>query len=276
MSADWEEELTDFTRAFAGASVLGIPLAFTMEMWWIGQTISLSYLLILLTVGFVMNLGLAHVAGFRNQHSLIMSVNQSIDALAVGVVSSGILLISLNQLQFTDGLAQGVGMVLSLAVPLSLGASVAREIFSGRTSRQVDEDEDGDSLSMWQGVAADVGATAVGGVFIGLSIAVTDEVPMISAGLSRWNIFAIIGLSLLFSYIIVFASGFDEKSPPGPFQHPFTETMLAYVISLGVAFAMLLIFERLTLDDPLTEMMRQTVVLALPATIGGAGGRLVI
>lgn len=276
MSADWEEELTDFTRAFAGASVLGIPLAFTMEMWWIGQTMSLSYLLILLAAGFVMNLGLAHVAGFRNQHSLIMSVNQSIDALAVGVVSSGILLISLNQLQFTDGLAQGVGMVLSLAVPLSLGASVAREIFSGRTSRQVDEDEDGDSLSMWQGVAADVGATAVGGVFIGLSIAVTDEVPMISAGLSRWNIFAIIGLSLLFSYIIVFASGFDEKSPPGPFQHPFTETMLAYVISLGVAFAMLLIFERLTLDDPLTEMMRQTVVLALPATIGGAGGRLVI
>lgn len=276
MSADWEEELTDFTRAFAGASVLGIPLAFTMEMWWIGQTMSLSYLLILLAAGFVMNLGLAHVAGFRNQHSLIMSVNQSIDALAVGVVSSGILLISLNQLQFTDGLAQGVGMVLSLAVPLSLGASVAREIFSGRTSRQVDEDEDGDSLSMWQGVASDVGATAVGGVFIGLSIAVTDEVPMISAGLSRWNIFAIIGLSLLFSYIIVFASGFDEKSPPGPFQHPFTETMLAYVISLGVAFAMLLIFERLTLDDPLTEMMRQTVVLALPATIGGAGGRLVI
>src|SRR5699024_10129710 len=118
--------------------------------------------------------------------------------------------------------------------------------------------------------------TAVGGVFIGLSIAVTDEIPMIAAAISWWHLFALIGMSLLLSYIIVFASGFDTTTPPGPFQHPFTETMLAYLISLLVAFVMLVIFERLTLEDPLQEMIRQTVVLALPATIGGAGGRLVI
>lgn len=287
MSKDWSDEFTDFTRAFAGAAVFGIPLIFTMEMWWIGKDLSLAYLILLTAIGFVTNFGLAHVAGFRKQHSFIMSVDQAIDALAVGMVFAAVLMITLNQLRLTDGIAQGASTVIVLVVPLSLGASVAREVFAGRTNRQMDngegndesdgsDDDDDDARTVWQEVLSDVGATAIGGVFIGLAIAVTDEIPMISAGITWWHLFAIIGISMLLSYIIVFASGFDEESPPGPFQHPFTETMLAYVVSLIVAFGMLLIFERLTFDDPLQEMIRQTVVLALPATIGGAGGRLVI
>lgn len=279
MTKDWSDEITDFTRAFAGAAVFGIPLIFTMEMWWIGKSMSFPYILALIVVGFVTNFGLAHVAGFRNQHSWIMSIDQAIDALAVGLVTAAGLLIALNQLRFSDGIAQGASTVIVLAVPLSLGASVSREVFAGRTNRQgddEDEEDDSDKPSVWQEVLNDVGATAIGGIFIGLAIAVTDEIPMIAAGITWWHLFAIIGISMLFSYIIVFASGFDKASPPGPFQHPFTETMLAYVISLLVAFGMLIIFERLTLEDPLQEMIRQTVVLALPATVGGAGGRLVI
>lgn len=279
VTKDWSDEITDFTRAFAGAAVFGIPLIFTMEMWWIGKSMSFPYILALIVVGFVTNFGLAHVAGFRNQHSWIMSIDQAIDALAVGLVTAAGLLIALNQLRFSDGIAQGASTVIVLAVPLSLGASVSREVFAGRTNRQgddEDEEDDSDKPSVWQEVLNDVGATAIGGIFIGLAIAVTDEIPMIAAGITWWHLFAIIGISMLFSYIIVFASGFDKESPPGPFQHPFTETMLAYVISLLVAFGMLIIFERLTLEDPLQEMIRQTVVLALPATVGGAGGRLVI
>lgn len=279
VTKDWSDEITDFTRAFAGAAVFGIPLIFTMEMWWIGKSMSFPYILALIVVGFVTNFGLAHVAGFRNQHSWIMSIDQAIDALAVGLVTAAGLLIALNQLRFSDGIAQGASTVIVLAVPLSLGASVSREVFAGRTNRQgddEDEEDDSDKPSVWQEVLNDVGATAIGGIFIGLAIAVTDEIPMIAAGITWWHLFAIIGISMLFSYIIVFASGFDKASPPGPFQHPFTETMLAYVISLLVAFGMLIIFERLTLEDPLQEMIRQTVVLALPATVGGAGGRLVI
>lgn len=276
MSNDWSEEVTDFTRAFAGAAVFGVPLVFTMETWWIGKQLSLRYLLALLIVGFIMNFGLAHVAGFRNQHSFIMTINQAVDALAVGAVAAAALLFTLNQLRFSDGLAQGANTVIVLAIPLSLGASVAREVFSGRTSRQGEDDEDSEHLSVWKELFSDVGATAAGGVFIGLSIAVTDEIPMIAAGITWGHTFALVGMSLLVSYIIVFASGFDEGSPPGPFQHPFTETMLAYAVSLLVSVGMLFLFERLTFDDPIQDMIRQTVVLALPATIGGAGGRLVI
>ncbi len=273
MSKQWGNELTAFSRAFAGAAVFGIPLVFTMEMWWIGKSLSLPYLVTIFAVGFVANFGLAHVAGFRSDHSWLMSLDQAVDALAVGAVLATLLLFGMNQLRITDGFEQGVGMVMLLTLPLSVGASVAREVFSGRTSRSGDESSD---LSVWQGLAADVGATAIGGVFIGMSIAPTEEIKMIAAGLRWWHIFLLIGLSMLLSYLIVFASGFDEAGPPGPFQHPLSETMLSYVISLAVAFLMLVLLERITLDDPLHEIMRQTVVLALPASIGGAGGRLVI
>ncbi len=273
VSEQWSDELTAFSRAFAGAAVFGIPLVFTMEMWWIGKSLPPMYLFAVFVIGFAANLGLAHVAGFRDEHSLAMSIDQAVDALAVGVLSATFLLFGMNQLRFTDGIEQGVGMVMLLAVPLSLGASVARQVFSGRTNSQGEGTSD---LSAWQGVWADVGATAIGGVFIGMSIAPTGEVEMIAAGLRWWHLLTLIGLSLVLSYLIVFASGFDEASPPGPFQHPLSETMLSFLISLGVALIMLLVFERISLEDPASEIFRQTIVLALPASIGGAGGRLVI
>lgn len=273
MTKQWSDELTAFSRAFAGAAIFGIPLVFTMEMWWIGKSLPLTHILIVFALGFAANLGLAHVAGFRDETSLFFSLDQAIDAMAVGVVTSAALLLGMNQLRHTDGFDQVLGMVILLAVPLSLGTSVARQVFSGRTSREGDEESD---LSVGQGVLADIGATAIGGVFIGLSIAPTVEVEMIAAGITSWHLFGLISLSLLLSYLIVFASGFDVASPPGPFQHPFTETILSYVISLVVAFLMLLLFERIVLDDPFNDIVRQTVVLALPVSIGGAGGRLVI
>lgn len=275
MTKQWSDELTAFNRAFAGAAIFGIPLVFTMEMWWIGKTLSLTQLMIAMAVGLLANLGLAYVAGFRADHSLAMAVDQAVDATAVGLVGAAALLITLNQLRITDGFEHGTGMVMLLSIPLSLGASVARQVFRNRGSKSLNGESDS-KLSAWQGVLSDVGATVIGGIFIGISIAPTDEVVMIAAGMTQPHLFAMILVSLLLSYLIVFASGFDESSPPGPFQHPIVETMLAYTISLIVAFAMLLMLDRMTLDDPLTEIIRQTVVFALPVTIGGAGGRLVI
>ena len=273
ISKQWSDELSDFTRAFAGAAVFGIPMVMTMEMWWIGKTLPLMHLVFALCVGLIANLGLAHVAGFRNEHSLGMSFDQAVDATAVGVVSATVLLLTLHQLRPADGVGAGVGMVMLLAVPLSLGASVARLVFSGGGGRDGESSSD---LSATQGILADAGATVIGGVFIGMSIAPTEEVKMISAGLTLAHVLAVIGLTLVLSYLIVFASGFDEASPDGPLQHPFTETVFSYVLSLLVAFGLLLLFQRISMHDPLHEIVRNTVVLALPAAIGGAGGRLVV
>jgi uncharacterized membrane protein len=37
----WGEEVDDLLRGLSGGVLVGIPLIYTMEMWWIGETISM-------------------------------------------------------------------------------------------------------------------------------------------------------------------------------------------------------------------------------------------
>jgi len=99
---------------------------------------------------------------------------------------------------------------------------------------------------------------------------------MIAAALDYWHLLAIVLFSVLLSYGIVFASGLNRQPSGGVFQRPFTETVLAYVVSLVVAFAALYLFDQISLDDPVRSIAEQVLVLGVPTSVGGAAGRLVI
>jgi len=273
----WKQELDDFIRAFSGAYIFGIPLLFTMEMWWIGEYVNPWQLFAFLGLALLANLGLSFVAGFKRESTFITSIDEAIDAVAVGVIAATMMLFVLNQIRPGDPLESIIGKIVIQAVPLSIGASVANQVFGtdGEKNRQGEEGNK-QQLKPWQELLSDVGATIIGGIFIGFSIAPTDEIPMLASAIGYSHLMGLIVFSLLISYGIVFASGFDEPSPEGPFQKPFTETMLAYLVSLLVAFVMLYLFGQIALDDPLLSIVEQTIVLAVPTTVGGAAGRLVI
>jgi putative integral membrane protein (TIGR02587 family) len=272
----WAEERDDFIRAFSGAYIFGIPLLFTMEMWWIGQYADLWKLLIFLGLAFVANPGLTYAAGFKRRSTFGTTVNQAMDAVAVGIVAATIMLLLLNQIRLSEPLDSIVGKIVVQAVPLSIGASVANQIFGKRGEKSRQGESHGEPMGPWHSFFSDVGATIIGGIFIGFSIAPTDEVPMIAAALDYRHLVAVIAFSLVVSYMIVFASGFDQASPQGLFQRPFTETTLAYVVSLLVSFLALYLFDQIEIGDPLLSMLEETLVLGVPATVGGAAGRLVI
>ena len=103
---------------------------------------------------------------------------------------------------------------------------------------------------------------------------------MLAAGLNLQHLLALVGLSLAISYGIVFASGFDPRSSGaarrGVFQRPITETTLAYVVSLAVSLGALYLLHRVGPEDPLYYVVEQTLVLGLPASIGGAAGRVAL
>lgn len=127
---------------------------------------------------------------------------------------------------------------------------------------------------------ADVGATIIGATVIAFSIAPTDEIPMLAAAASPpWQL-AMIATSLLISYCIVFQAGFSDqqkrKQQKGIFQLPSSETIMSYLVSLLVSAFMLWFFQKLTFSDPWTMWLDHTLMLGLPATIGGAAGRLAI
>jgi putative integral membrane protein (TIGR02587 family) len=182
------------------------------------------------------------------------------------------------------GLSLGaiLGSITLQAVPLSIGALVANAVFARRGS----DDSSGDVASprtMWGATLNTLAATVVGAVFISMAIAPTDEIPMLAAGLGAARLVALIGLSLLLSYLIGYVSGFDPEQGPnqshGIFRTPMTVTAVTYLVSLLVAFGALLVFAHISpgdLPSSLPNALALTVVLGLPASIGGAAGRLVV
>jgi putative integral membrane protein (TIGR02587 family) len=248
-----------------------------MEMWWIGEYTSTTYLLIFLGVALIANLGLTYAAGFKRESTFRTTIDETIDVVAVGITGATVMLLVLNQIGPGEPLESALGKIVVQAVPLSIGASVANQVFGTRTgSKSRQGEQNGQTLTPWQALFSDVGATAIGGVFVGASIAPTEEIPMIAAALEYWHLLAVVAFSLLISYGIVFASGFDVPGQEGLFQHPFTETMLAYVVALIVSFFALYLFGQITFDDPLLSIVEQVIVLGVPTTVGGAAGRLVV
>ncbi len=242
-----------------------------------------------MAVAFLANLGLTRFAGFkRQQHATVFqTVDETVDVLAVAAVGALVVLLTLNRIALDDPLGSNLGTIVVQIVPLNLDASVANVVFAPGKGRQGADEQGrgrgaggGEEASPWRATRGDVGATAIGGIFLGFSVAPTEEIPMLATELGYAHRLAVIALSLALTYLIVFASGFEAQSagrqPPGPFQHPFSETALAYLVSLLVALGALLLFGQIEPGDPLTDIVAQTLVLGLVTAIGGAAGRLVI
>lgn len=274
----WRQELYDFIRAFSGAFLFGVPFLWTMEMWWIGEFAELWKLLGFFGLSFLLNVHLAYFAGFKQETTFASSVGEAIDAMAVGVVSSAVVLFVLNRIAVGHPLDSVLGKIVVQAIPLSIGASAANALMRwGRESRT---GENGGQSSRWEATLNDLGATVVGGVFIGFAIAPTDEIRLLAAEIGHWHQLGLILLSLLMTYAIVFESGFTsreaERASPGYFQRPLTETIMAYMISLLVAFVALYFFDRVEIGEPFFAVLAQVIVLGFPTAIGGAAGRIVI
>jgi putative integral membrane protein (TIGR02587 family) len=280
----WRDEIHDLLRAASGGFIFAVPLLYTMEMWEIGVTAELWKLLLFLGVAFAINLGLAHShnGGFKDATDWFATIEQAVDTLAVGLVGGALVLLVLNQIALGDSPEGMLGRVLAEAVPLSIGAAVAAAIFGPRGNRSREGDDDsgkkGKPQSAWKAFLADIGATGLGAIFLAFSIAPTDEVSLLAAELTPQHQIAVVLLSLLLSYMIVFVSGFSSTSAkqPGPFQLPITETALSYSLSLLISLGALFLFDRVELSDPPGHILALVIVLGLPAAVGGAAGRLVV
>ena len=280
-TGSWRNELQGILRAVSGGFIFATPLLYTMEMWWIGTTAELWKLLLFLGLASLISLALARTrtGGFKEETGLFATIEQAVDGVAVGIVGAVVVLTVLNRIQVSDPLDSILGKVIVQAVPLSIGAAVANAIFGRHGERSREGVEPGEEAqSVAQAFIADFGATIIGAIFLAFSIAPTDEVPMLAAELDYAHQLALIALSLVLTYVIVFASGFGtgQHEQRGPFQSPLTETVLAYLLSLLVALAALFLFDRIEWGDPLGEIVAMVLVLGLPAAVGGAAGRLVV
>ena len=287
----WKRELLDLVQAASGGLLFGVPLLYTMEVWWTGTHTSPGLMLVVLGLLAVPVLALNRTAGFRSQRDLRLrdAVGDTAEALAIGIVVTTLVLVLVGEIQLETSLTSGLGKVVYECVPFCLGVGVARHFLHGRRDGGDEDDSSGDqgddlglggddTAAGLNPTVADLGATALGAAFVALSIAPTDEVPMIAAGLGATGLLGLLVASLLTSYAIVFVAEFRDQegrhTQEGIFQRPITETVVSYLVALVVAGALLWLFQRGV--EPPADLLARAVVLGFPAAIGGAAGRLAV
>lgn len=281
----WTVELQDVVRGLAGGFMIGIPLTYTMEIWSFGANLSPMAIFPILAVTYLINVGTVFWVGFRRgEGGLAEALTDAIDATALAVVSAGLTLALLDRIGPGDPVSSGIGRVLQAAIPFSLGIAIANHLLPRGGSRVEENDDNGGSVrqatSGARATLLELGATALGALLFCISIAPTDEIKVLATELPPIFVPVLIGASLLISYGIVFVADFagheSRLTTRGLIQHPISETVAAYLISLLVAGGALWLFGPITQATDPYLAYTYVIILGLPAAIGGAAGRLAV
>jgi putative integral membrane protein (TIGR02587 family) len=286
------QEINDLIKGASGGFLFGVPLLYTMEVWFIGSQVEPLVLLYILGSTYTVIFLLTRTEGFRRNKSkhLTETAIESIEALAIGIICATLMLILLQQINRSTSLHEGLGKIVFEGVPFSIGVALSRSILRGDrelskpsttdNSQPFSSNKKAGDGGVCQDTLSDLSATLIGATIIAFAIAPTDEVPMLAASTSPPWLLAIVATSLIISYGIVFIAGFSNqkkrRQQQGFFQRPSGETVFSYLVSLLAAVLMLWFFHQLSWDDPWQLWLRYTLILGLPATIGGAAGRIAI
>jgi putative integral membrane protein (TIGR02587 family) len=277
----WHREAVDLVRAVSGGMLFGIPLLYTMEVWWIGSATQPARMAGVLLLTFVPVFLLTRTAGFRSTKDIRWrdAAMDSVETVALALLSVAVLLVLLREITAATPLEEALGKVVYEATPFAIGSAIAQHVLR-RGRAQADDDSSSSSADddALHATVKDVGATVIGSLFVAFNVAPTDEVPMLAAAMPPAWLLGVMAASLVVSYCIVFVAGFSDqehrRSQQGVLQHPMTETVVSYLISLGTAAVMLWFFQRVSGQDPFDLTLAYVVVLGLPAAVGGAAGRL--
>lgn len=274
----WFNELNDIIRGASGGFLFGIPLLYTMEVWWIGSHTKPPQMLGAIATTFIVVFLLTRTEGFRKTKDIRWrdAAMDAVESIAIGITSAAFVLFLLQEITPETPLQETLGKIIFEGLPFALGVALANGFLSGDRYQSSDSENE----PTINPTLADIGATLIGATIIAFNIAPTDEVPMLAAAISPpWQL-AIIGASLLISYGIVFVAGFTyqakRQQQQGIFQRPFSETIMAYLVSLVASALMLFFFHKLSFSDPWSIWLSYTLILGLPATVGGAAGRLAV
>jgi len=259
-------------RAFAGAVIFGLPLLMTMEMWWLPFTMDPARLALMIALFFPFLVALSWHAGFEPTFDWKDDVLDALVALAVGFVSSVVVLSLLGALQPGMGLREWIGKVALQALPASIGALLAQSMLGeahpdcvvrgGRSS-----------------YASELFIMAVGALFLAFNVAPTEEVLLISVQIGDFQALLLALASLAVMHAFVYSVAFrgrplEDHGQPG-WRLLLRFTVVGYAIVLLLAAFLLWSFGRMD-GLSLGAVARLVVVLGFPAAVGAAAARLIL
>lgn len=263
--------LIGLSRAAGGAVIFALPLLMTMEMWWLGFTIDRAKLLLLVLVLLPLLTTLSYHAGFEPTFQWRDDVIDAFVAYGVGFFASLLVLLLLGVVTVDTAISDAVGKITVQAVPASIGAMLGRTLLGGE---RADEGEPRPDT-----YAGELFIMAAGALFLSFSIAPTEEITQIAIGLSPGASILLAAVSLLQMHAFVYAVEFrgqasraEHRTVAGEFVRL---TVVGYVMALLISAYVLWTFGRTAGLDSV-ELVRATIVLGFPASIGAAAARLIL
>lgn len=265
-------------RGFAGALIFALPMFMTMEMWELGFYIDRSRLLLMLTVNIPLLILLSNEVGFEATFTWRDALRDAAIAYAIGILSSAAVLIAVGVLQYGQPFQEVVGKIAVQAVPASIGALLARSQLNGDNEGDSEDDDDPVPKSS-RSYAREMFLMAIGALFLGLNVAPTEEMILLSYMMTPWHVLAVMIISLIVMHCFVYAVSFKgghkiaEGVPSWTIVIRFT--LPGYVIALLVSAYALWTFERFA-NASTWPMVATVIVLGLPCSIGAAAARLIL
>lgn len=276
------ESAQNLIRAVGAGLLIGLPLLFTQEIWANGFVLHPLKIVLLLGVAFVVVLGYNAASGFRAAGSRLDVLIDSVEAMGLGILVSLTALILFGRIEPDMGIREIAGKVSLEAIPIAFGASLAR---SQLAAPQDDTDEESHAEGNDGSDGRQIGPAhrlfiATGGALLfALNMAPTDEVVVLGTEADWPLLITVMAVSLFLTLALVFYADFrggrDPHPGDSPMDHPISETLAAYAISLGVSLALLWAFDR-TVGVALPAVLGMTVMLGVAASLGAAVGRLLL
>ena len=242
----------------------------TMEMWRIGTTMPPLRLAGFIAAFIPSLVVTSYFAGFEPTFAWKDDVVDALVAFAVGMATAGIFMLVLATIGEGVGLDERIGKVCVQAVPASIGALLAQSMLGGGGEER---------KRKRSGAGGDIFLAALGALFLSFNLAPTDEIVIVAYRATPWHLIAMMVGSILVLEAFAYRVEFRGQRRPHPDHSQLgvfvRRTVVGYVVALAVSATVLWAFGRFDGEAPY-QMLAETLVLGLPASVGAASARLVL
>jgi len=257
-------------RALLGASLFALPLYMTMEMWEFGFAMDRVRLAALLIGVFPILVGLSYFAGFERAFGVLDHLLDAFAAIAVAAVAGACVLALLGVLAPGQPAQEWIGKIAVVTFPGAIGALLADKQMSGEGARDIDAE---------RSYGGRIFLMAVGGLFVALNVAPTEEMTLIAHQISPLHaaLIAIVSVALLHALLFwIDLPGRDlRRGASGFFPILVRYSFAGYAVCVASSLFLLWAFGR-TDGVGIGELVEFTVVLSFPAVLGAGLAHFVV
>lgn len=269
LSAKSEQEWRGVGRAVGGAVVFNLPLMMTMEMWWLAYYIPPERLTVLLLMNLPLFFGVSRVIGFKNERNSADNLMDVFVAYVFGFGISAITLLFFNTLTLDTPGDITLNAITLQAIPATLGALLGRSEIGSGDHDPASEKKPTDELIV----------LAVGALFLGLTVAPTEEIVLLARQMTHWHSLGLFGATLVMMLTFAVACSYIDRNKYTNILQLINSYVrfcgVAYLVSLIISLLLLWVFGQFE-TMKVEELVAILVALVFPTGVGAAAAKIII